>query len=93
MDTAFIIPAVKKNVAFYDDLMKKMVGDPLIQRAIKKAEAITEKKNIYIITDSEEIRLLSQRMGVHYYFDKTLNSKPRLIGGTGRRLLCTKTWV
>ena len=48
MDTAFIIPAVKKNVAFYDDLMKKMVGDPLIQRAIKKAEAITEKKNIYI---------------------------------------------
>ena len=79
MDTAFIIPAVKKNVAFYDDLMKKMVGDPLIQRAIKKAEAITKKKNIYIITDSEEIRLLSQRMGVHYHFDKTLKLIPEAI--------------
>ena len=49
MDTAFIIPAVKKNVAFYDDLMKKMVGDPLIQRAIKKAEAIAKKKTYMLL--------------------------------------------
>ena len=40
MNKAVIIPAVKKNVAFYDDLIKKMAGQSLIERAINKAKEI-----------------------------------------------------
>ena len=79
MKKAVIIPAVKKNVAFYDDLIKKLAGQSLIDRCISKAKEITEEENIYVVTDSEEIRLLSQRKNIHYYFEKSLKLLPGAI--------------
>ena len=77
MKKAVIIPAVKKNVAFYDDLVKKLAGHSLIERTINKAKEITGEENIYVLTDSEEIRLICQRKSVHHYFEKSL----KLISG------------
>ena len=79
MKKAVIIPAVKKNVAFHDDLVKKLAGHSLIERAINKAKDITEEENIYTVTDSEEIRLISQRRNVQHYFEKSLRLFPGAI--------------
>ena len=72
MDLAVFIPAVKKNVAFADDLVKKLAGSTLIQRAIDKAQEIVPLQHIYVVTDSEEICLICQRNGVHYDYEKDL---------------------
>jgi spore coat polysaccharide biosynthesis predicted glycosyltransferase SpsG/CMP-N-acetylneuraminic acid synthetase len=74
-----IIPAVKKNVAFHDDLVKKMAGRSLLDRSVIKAKEITEQKNIYVVTDSEEIRLFCQRQDVHYFYEKYLKLNPEAI--------------
>jgi spore coat polysaccharide biosynthesis predicted glycosyltransferase SpsG/CMP-N-acetylneuraminic acid synthetase len=66
------IPAVKKNVAFTDDLVKKLAGVSLIQRAIDKAREISEPEHIYIITDSEEICLICKRNNVRNIYDPEL---------------------
>jgi len=68
------IPAIKKNAAIPDQLIKKLDGITLIQRAINTAKEITN--NILIITDSEEISLIAQRNNIEVYFDNnlTLNS-------------------
>ncbi len=79
MKKAVIIPAVKKNVAFHDDLVKKLAGRSLIERSVSKATEITEKENIYIVTDSEEIRLFCQRKDVHYFYEKSLKLNPGAI--------------
>ena len=76
MNKAVIIPAVKKNVAFYDDLIKKMAGQSLIERVINKAKEIANDEDIYVLTDSEEIRLISRRKGVLYFFKKSLKLSP-----------------
>jgi spore coat polysaccharide biosynthesis predicted glycosyltransferase SpsG/CMP-N-acetylneuraminic acid synthetase len=75
MKKAVIIPAVKKNVIFYDDLIKKLAGESLIKRVIEKALKIAPKEDIYLITDSEEIRLICKRNGIQYFFDHTLELK------------------
>ncbi|SNB47013.1 cytidine 5'-phosphate N-acetylneuraminic acid synthetase [Geobacter sp. DSM 9736] len=67
-----IILAVKKNVAFADDLVKKLDGIPLVQRAIDKAKSVTESSHIFVVTDSEEISTISDRSGVNCYYDKLL---------------------
>lgn len=72
MSLAIFIPAIKKNVAFADDLVKKLDGITLIQRAIDKAERITHCQNIYVITDSEEICLIAKRNNVQHCFEKKL---------------------
>ena len=65
-----LIPALKKTVAFQDDLVKKLAGTSLIQRAINKAvELGVEKSNIHLLTDSEEIRLIAERNRVQNYWD------------------------
>lgn len=68
-----VIPAVKKNVAFTDDLVKKLAGIPLIQRAIDKAKILVASNDVYVVTDSEEIRLISERSNVRSYYDKDLH--------------------
>ena len=70
-DFCVVIPAVKKNVAFNDDLVKKLGGASLIQRAIDKALAL-EPHAVHVVTDSEEIRLVCERNGVHSHFDPAL---------------------
>lgn len=67
-----IIPAIKKNVVFPDDLIKKLAGISLLQRAINTASNVTSSKNIYVITDSEEIVLICQRNNIPYIYNKSL---------------------
>jgi len=65
-----VIPAIKKNAVIPDQLIKKLNGLTLIQRAINTAKEITN--NILIITDSEEISLIAKRNKVEFYFDSKL---------------------
>lgn len=65
-----VIPAIKKNAVIPDQLIKKLDGITLIQRAINTAKKITNK--ILIITDSEEISLIAKRNKVEFYFDSRL---------------------
>lgn len=64
-----IIPAIKKNAIIPDQLIKKLHGITLIQRAINIALEIMDKENVLIITDSEEISLISHRNGIKYHYD------------------------
>jgi len=71
-DLAIVIPAVKKNVAFPDDLVKKLAGISLIQRAISTAKQAFPDRQVHVVTDSEEIRLICQRNDVGCIHDKEL---------------------
>jgi spore coat polysaccharide biosynthesis predicted glycosyltransferase SpsG/CMP-N-acetylneuraminic acid synthetase len=67
-----IIPAVKKNVAFADDLIKKLDGVMLIQRTIDKAKAMVNNQDIIVVTDSEEISVICERNHIKFHYDRTL---------------------
>ena len=68
-----LITALKKTVAFQDDLVKKLAGTSLIQRAINKAfELGVDQSKIYLLTDSEEICLIAERNNVQAYLDPKL---------------------
>ena len=71
-DLVVVIPAVKKNVAFPDDLVKKLAGRSLIQRAIDLARKIIDEEHILIFTDSEEISLIAERNGIGCFHDSKL---------------------
>jgi spore coat polysaccharide biosynthesis predicted glycosyltransferase SpsG len=65
-----VIPAVKKNAVIPDQLIKKLDGITLIQRAINTAKELTN--NILIVTDSQEISLIAKRNKIEFYFDDKL---------------------
>jgi spore coat polysaccharide biosynthesis predicted glycosyltransferase SpsG/CMP-N-acetylneuraminic acid synthetase len=67
-----IIPAIKKSVAFPDDLVIKLAGLSLVQRAIDKAKNIVDSDHIYVVTDSEEITLVCERNDVRACYRKDL---------------------
>jgi spore coat polysaccharide biosynthesis predicted glycosyltransferase SpsG/CMP-N-acetylneuraminic acid synthetase len=67
-----VIPALKKNAVIPDQLVKKLNGITLIQRAINTALSLTSNENILVVTDSEEISLICERNGVKYYKDTKL---------------------
>ena len=68
-----IVPALKKSVAFQDDLVKKLAGITLVQRAINKARELgVADHDIHLMTDSEEIGLIAERNSVGVYFDRGL---------------------
>ena len=72
-DMTIFIPALKKRVVFQDDLVKKLAGVTLIQRAINKALEFGGCHNrIHVLTDSDEIRLIAERNGVACYYDPPL---------------------
>jgi CMP-N-acetylneuraminic acid synthetase len=71
-DIAVLIPAVKKNVAFPNDLVKKLAGKSLIQRTIDKAVTAFGARSIWVVTDSEEIRQTSERCAVRCFYDPNL---------------------
>ena len=71
-DLAIVIPAVKKNVAFSDDLVKKLAGISLIQRSISTAKLAFPTQQVHVVTDSEEIRLICKRNAVTCIYDKAL---------------------
>ena len=68
------IPAFKKSVQFQDDLIRKLSGVPLVQTAIDKALFFgVPEGSIHLITDSEEIDLLSRRANIGVFLDSSLN--------------------
>lgn len=81
-DTIVLIPALKKNVAFQDDLVKKLAGITLVQRAINNARQFgVDDHDILLVTDSEEISLISQRCGIPFYLDPKIRWDESLING------------
>jgi len=68
----FIIIAIKKHANLPNQLVKKLNGITLIQRAINVAMQFTNYKNILVVTDSEEISLISERNKIEFFYDKTL---------------------
>lgn len=74
-----VIPAIKKNAVIPDQLVKKLNGITLIQRAINTALSIVKKENILIITDSEEISLICTRNDVKCHHEASLKLNPENI--------------
>ena len=70
INTLLVIPAIKKNAVIPDQLIKKLNGITLIQRAINTAYELTN--NILIITDSQEISLIAERNEIEFYYDVRL---------------------
>jgi spore coat polysaccharide biosynthesis predicted glycosyltransferase SpsG/CMP-N-acetylneuraminic acid synthetase len=64
---AVLIPAIKKNGAFADDLIKKLAGVSLFERAIAKAKKLVRQEDIYVITDSDEISLICKRHSIQFF--------------------------
>ncbi|TVZ55508.1 spore coat polysaccharide biosynthesis predicted glycosyltransferase SpsG [Lutibacter sp. Hel_I_33_5] len=75
-DICIIIPAFKKNAIIPDQLVKNLAGETLIQRAISLSKEILDGKDIYIITDSQEISLIAERNNVNFKYDSKLNVNP-----------------
>jgi spore coat polysaccharide biosynthesis predicted glycosyltransferase SpsG/CMP-N-acetylneuraminic acid synthetase len=71
-DCLIVIPAVKKNAVIPDQLIKKINGITLIQRAIDTARELVDDHSIYVLTDSEELSVICQRNSIHYYYHKDL---------------------
>lgn len=67
-----VIPAIKKSAVIPDQLIKKLDGITLIQRAINTALEITTNENVLVVTDSEEISLICERNEIESYRDSTL---------------------
>ncbi len=59
-----IIPAIKKNAVIPDQLVKRLAGVTLIDRAIQTARGVTSGEHIVVVTDSQEITLICERVGV-----------------------------
>ena len=68
-----VIPAIKKNAVIPDQLIKKLNGITLIQRAINKAQELTSNENIFVISDSEEIQLICERNRINCHKDSFLS--------------------
>ena len=70
---SILIPAVKKEANFQDDLVKKLSGLSPVQRSVNKAKAVGfSTESIHLFTDSDEIRLIGERNCVSVYFDPRL---------------------
>lgn len=72
-----LIPAIKKDVAFVDDLVKKLGGITLIERAINTALNVVSAEKIFVVTDSEEIALTCERRGIGFIRDPLFKIKTR----------------
>ncbi len=68
-DLAIVIPALKKHTVFPDDLVKKLAGTTLLQRAINLARSLVSNQDIHLVTDSDEISLVAQRNGVNFFYE------------------------
>ncbi len=60
-DRCIVIPAIKKNAIIPDQLVKKLAGVTLIERALNTARACCKGEDIITLTDSEEISLICER--------------------------------
>lgn len=86
-ETCVVIPAIKKSVAFADDLVKKLAGVTLVQRAIDKALSLIARHRVFVVTDSQEISLICERNGVRFHCQADLSLEGRdIVRGLGRLL-------
>ena len=67
-----VIPAIKKNAVIPDQLVKKLAGVTLVQRAINTARGVLPGEDIVVLTDSQEISLICERAGVGFRRNKDL---------------------
>lgn len=76
-DFCVVVPAIKKNVAFPNDLVKKLNGITLLQRTFNTAKQLTIDSDIIVITDSEEVTLMSKRNNLKCIYNSNIkfNSK------------------
>lgn len=65
-----VIPAIKKNAVIPDQLIKKMAGITLMERALNTARAVLGGEHIIVVTDSQEISLMCERAGVGFRYNK-----------------------
>lgn len=82
-----VIPAIKKNAVIPDQLVKRLAGMTLMERAINTARACEAGQDIIVLTDSEEIGLICERHGVRHVRDRDLRFKSLDIVGEMRALL------
>ena len=59
-----IIPALKKKAVIPDQLVKKLAGETLIERAIQTARGVVPGEDVVVVTDSQEITVICERAGV-----------------------------
>lgn len=71
-ERCIVIPAIKKNAAIPDQLVKKLAGATLIERALDTARAVVAAEDIHTLTDSEEISLICERLGAPFQLNSSL---------------------
>ena len=75
---ACVILALKKNVAFPDDLVRRLNGQLLIEYTLKLTDSAVGRDNCWIVTDSEEIKVFCLRKKFKVYYDPVLSlDKPK----------------
>lgn len=67
-----VIPAIKKNAVIPDQLVKRLAGVTLIQRAIDTARGVVPAHDVVVVTDSQEISLICERNGVRFHYNAGL---------------------
>lgn len=67
-----VIPAIKKNAVIPDQLVKRLAGVTLIQRAIDTARGVVPARDVIVVTDSQEISLICERNGVRVHYNAGL---------------------
>lgn len=71
-ERCILIPAIKKNAVIPDQLVKKLAGVTLIERALNTARACARGEDIITLTDSEEISLICERSQTRFVRNQTL---------------------
>jgi spore coat polysaccharide biosynthesis predicted glycosyltransferase SpsG/CMP-N-acetylneuraminic acid synthetase len=87
-ERCIIIPAVKKNAVIPDQLVKKLAGVTLMERAIQTARCVASDEDIVVVTDSEEISLICERAGVCFRYNNALHFTSLDIVAELRETLC-----
>ena len=71
-ERCIVIPAIKKNAVIPDQLVKKLAGVTLVERAINTARSVLPGDDIMVLTDSQEIALICERAGVRHHWNRDL---------------------
>lgn len=74
-ERCIVIPAIKKNAIIPDQLVKKLAGITLIERALNTARACARGEDIITLTDSEEISLICERNETRFSLNPPLRFK------------------
>ena len=83
-----VIPAIKKNAVIPDQLVKRLAGVTLIQRAIDTARGVVPARDVIVVTDSQEISLICERNGVRAHYNAGLRFTSLDIISEMKSILC-----